>query len=183
MIADLISDRQMSMARAPRTNLFAMATIYTETGSMPVKVRNLSVSGARVEGPVLPPAGARVRICRGSLQVAAEVAWSASGSAGLRFESIIRVADWLPQGRSIAAQQRADDLVHQNRMSPTGRPISTAPEVPSARPTALELLRIKHAIESLADDLANDRGFVERHAPKLQMLDTAAQALGKLANS
>jgi hypothetical protein len=42
-------------------------------------------------------------------------------------------------------------------------------------------MRMKHAIDSLADDLANDPAVLERHGSKLQVLDAAAQLFAKLA--
>ena len=168
--------------REPRTNMFVMATIYAETGSAPVKVRNMSSSGALVEGAVLASAGATIRLCRGSLNAIAEVVWSREGRAGLRFGSTVSVADWLPRGQAIAPQQRVDELVQHIK---TSLPLSASPDVYPMSQTntlgALELTRLRHAIESLAEDLANDPLVVERYTSKLETLDIVSQALRKLA--
>ena len=158
-----------------------MATLYTETGSVPVKVRNLSSNGGRIEGHVLPSPGTRIQLARGSLQVAGVVAWNSDGAAGIRFEEAVTVADWLPRGRTITPQQRIDEVVHSARVS-AGTFSSPPPtNIPSSKPGAIELMRIKQAIELLADDLANDPALVQRYGPRLQVFDLAAQALGKLA--
>lgn len=167
--------------REPRTNLFAMGTIYADGRSAPVRVRNLSPTGAMVEGAVLPTSGRRVRLCRGSLEVFAEIIWCKDGAAGLRFESAVTVADWLPRGRAIAPQQRIDEVFHQSRVGVS----VTAPAQPpwaDGELGALDLMRMKQAMESLAIELASDSHALERYASKLQVLDMAAQALGKIAN-
>lgn len=161
--------------------MFVMATIYAGTGSAPVKVRDMSSGGALIEGAVIPSPGTEVRLCRGSLNIMGEVVWCKDARAGLRFESNVSVADWLPSGRAPAAQQRVDELVQQAQAS---KIVHAAPADDPLKPrevTALELTRLRRAIESLAEDLAEDKAIMERYASKLQTLDLAAQALRKLA--
>lgn len=181
MIAHKFEYPATKARREPRTNLFAMATAYTDAGSMPVKVRNLSPTGAFIEGAVLPNEGDQIRLCRGSLQVAGEVVWCNDRGAGVRFSSAVTVADWLPRGRSAAPQQRVDEFVHSMRNSPH-LPSAVAADSPaSSKPTPFDLMRITRDLEALAEDLASDPVVAERHALKLQVLDVAAQALRKLA--
>lgn len=166
--------------RETRTNLFAMATIYTNSLSMPVKLRNLSPTGALADGPTLPANGARIRLCRGALQVSGEVVWVQDRRVGLRFDAAVTVTDWLPWGRGIATQQRIDEMVHKARdrsIAPSAAPRYLS----NAMPTALELMRLKRALETLATDLADDLQVMERHGAGLQLLDVVAQALRKLA--
>jgi hypothetical protein len=107
-----------------------MATIYTDNGSMPVRLRNLSAKGALAEGSDLPSVGEKVRLCRGSLEIAGELVWCEDGS------------QWV---------------------------------------TTTDLLRLKKAVEILADALADDPSVLERHGSRLQVLDAVAQTLRKLA--
>lgn len=165
--------------------MFVMATIYTDSGSAPVRVRNLSPTGALIEGPVLPPPGSQVRLSRGSLSIMGDIVWHKDGRAGLRFKSTVSVADWLPHGRSVNAQQRIDEIIQHARTSSKGvdprTPISwLTPQ--STKLNAIDLRRLKMAIQSLSEDLAADLVAVERHGSKLQVLDVVAQALGKLAS-
>lgn len=184
MTAEIGSQFGSRARREPRTNLFAMATIYADGASTPVRVRNLSPTGAMVEGAVLPKPGRRVRLCRGSLEVSAEIVWCNDGAAGLRFESAVTVADWLPRGRAIAPQQRIDEVFHHARVGVGVR--GESPLVPNNCSSntlgAVDLMRMKQAIESLAVQLADDADVVERYASKLQLLDMAAEALGKIAS-
>lgn len=181
MTADVSSQFTAKARREPRTNLFAMATIYTENGSMPVKLRNISARGALAEGPVLPAVGARVRLCRGSLQVTGQVVRSQDGSIGLNFEAAVRIDDWLPRGRSVVAQQQIDELVHKARSERATNPPAVPDYAGSANHGPLDLMRLKQAVEALSDDLANDPQVVERHGSRLQVLDVVAQTLRKLA--
>lgn len=158
-----------------------MATISAASGSGPVKVRNLSSSGALIEGAVLPSPGVPVRLSRGSLTVTGEIVWHRDGRAGLHFEASIVVPDWLPNGKNGAGQQRVDELVQEaKRAGPTWRD-SEGAEAHSRSPTAAELLDLRAALVSLAEDLAGETAVVERHSSKLQTLDIAAQLLAKLA--
>ncbi len=165
-----------------RTNLFVMAVIFAGLGSEPVKVRNLSSSGALVEGTSLPQPGTQVRLCRADLNVEGEIVWCKDGRAGLRFNSAVAVADWLPQGAAKASQQRVDRLVQEFKTSGVAwAPSAALDDVPGKDISVAELNHLRAAIESLAEDLGADATLVERHLSKLQTLDIVAQALGKLA--
>lgn len=159
-----------------------MAAIYGEAGSTPVKVRNVSPGGALIEGAVVPPSGSRVRLCRGSLSVTAEIAWSGEGRAGLHFESAVCVADWLPRGRGTRHQQCVDEMIQQvraSRLAPV--PAGDCPGPQPNRVSAVDLTRLTEAIESLARDLVREPAVMRRHMFKLQTLDLVAQTLRKLA--
>ncbi len=166
-----------------RTNLFVMAAIFAGLGSEPVKVRNLSANGALIEGAVLPEPGTRVRLCRADLNVGGEIVWCRDGRAGLRFESSVAVADWLPQGLASAGQQRVDRVVQELKNDGLNAlPSSVAHGENDSKDFSVEELNYLRAeIESLAEDLAGDAAVVDRHFSKLQTLDIVAQALGKLA--
>lgn len=182
MIAEMTASVGFEAQREPRTNVFVMAAIFAEAGSTPVKVRNVSSRGPLIEGAVVPPVGSRVRLCRGSLSVSAQIAWSRQGQAGLHFESTVSVVDWLPGGRAKSHQQRVDEMVQQvkaSELAPTSLGDRQNPQ--SSKPSALELTQLTEAIESLADDLVSDPEVMKRHMLKMQTLDRALQTLRKLA--
>ena len=171
--------------RVPRTNLFVMATMHAGSRSVPVKVRNLSQYGALIEGSGLPESCAQVRLCRAELDVAGIVVWCAHGRAGLRFQTPVNVADWLPGGPAHAGQHRVDQLVQQVKSSGSASTTSQTDleEAHSGDISVAELNSLRKAIETLAEDLAGDPAVVDRFGKKLQMLDIAAQTLGKIAAS
>lgn len=167
-----------------RTNMFVMASMLAETGSVPVKMRNLSARGALVEGAALPRAGSPFRLSRGALSIRGTVVWSERGRAGLMFDSPATVSEWLPRAQNNIAQQRIDELVLQLKSGKRSLPLarqSIEPAEQACMTSASDLFRLKDALQSLAEDLAEEPALVERLGSKLQTLDIAAQTLGKLA--
>lgn len=162
--------------REARTNMFVMATIYSDGGSAPVKIRNVSATGALIEGSDIPTT-ARVSLSRGRLSIVGEIVWRSDGRAGLAFDTSVCVADWLPNGRSLAPQQRVDEIIQQVRAGPNISSLASKP----ASIRGLELARAKKMLETLADRLSEDVDVIDRHASMLQALDVAAQLFGKLA--
>ena len=170
----------------PRTNMFVMAALVTGHTRETVKVRNMSASGALVEGPTLPHPGTPCLLNRGEIALEAEVVWMKFGKAGLRFARRADVAQWLPSGRR--SQSDVDDAVRQAKAAQAATVQAHAsPAPPPAAPLfATELSRedvgqTAAAIEQLADQLAGDPEVVARYMTKLQSLDIAAQTLRKLA--
>lgn len=166
-----------------RTSLFVMATLHADSGSCPVKVRDLSSAGALIEGAVIPPEGMSVRLVRGALTVLGQIMWSRSGRAGLRFDASVAVTDWLPGGRTSLPQQRVDEIVQQVKSAASFNPElpSTQEVIEPKKVSTTELKQLGDAIESLANDLAADPHVTIRHTEKLQILDVVAQTLRKLA--
>src|SRR5690349_18029768 len=116
-----------------RSNIFVMAALYgAGGGSTPVRIRNMSRSGALVEGAALPAPGAQVRLSRGSISVTGEIMWVDKQKAGLRFDSPTSPNDWVPGGKRGAGQQMADELAHQTRLGAAVR--TTAPSNPARAP-------------------------------------------------
>lgn len=156
--------------------MFVMATAYSSTGSSPVKIRNLSPSGALIEGGVLPLLGDTLSLTRGSLTIVGEVVWRRDMRAGLKFRSIASVSEWLPKSPASSSQQKVDAIVQQVKSK--GYSIQT--ETEDASHAANEVNRVRILLEALADDLADDSDIVIRFGSKLQALDLAAQMLGRL---
>ena len=174
-------DRAMMETRTPRTSMFVMATLYAGASSAPVKVMDMSSTGVLIEGGVIPSQGAKVRLGRGAMTIVGEVVWRDEVRAGLRFESRATVDDWLPKARSVAPQQRVDEIVQQCKAAELASVLNSEP--PPANVSAVELMHIKGLVEALAVALAQDFEIVRRFGFNLQCLDLAAQALGKLAKA
>jgi hypothetical protein len=166
-------------ARPLRTNMFVMATIYAGGGSAPVKIRNLSTTGALIEGTRIPPQTAEISLRRGGLNVTGKVVWCSNGRAGLEFESPISVAHWLPGGEALVEQERIDAVFHG--ATGQGEPASGPVELTQETVTVAEILKSKAMLEALADALADDADVLVRHGGQIQALDLAIQVLGKLA--
>lgn len=173
---------QTSCARSePRTNMFVMAAISAPTASGPVRIRNLSPSGALIEAKALPMPGELVMLRRGEDTISGKVVWTEGGKAGLHFEAKVHVARWLPAGQT--AQARVDEAFQQMKDAASGSPpAASAAPLHSQMPTALDFRRLARAIDALADELADDPAVVAGYGTKLQALDMAGQALRKVAD-
>jgi hypothetical protein len=168
----------------PRTNMFLGAVIREPGLSFPVKVRNMSVSGALVEGAALPEEGAEVQLVRGSLALSATVAWSAAGRCGLRFSSPACVRDWLAPSAN-AAQQRVDEAVRVFKCGAVPMPQRPATRNEQSGSETVQfaedLRRATRLLEHLSQELSNDTDVVIRNAGRLQNLDIALQILAVVA--
>lgn len=72
--------------RSPRGTVMLTATVHHDATSEAVKVRNLSASGALVEGETLPAMGATVVFGRSNLLLRGHVVWVEGHRSGVRFE-------------------------------------------------------------------------------------------------
>lgn len=160
----------------PRTNLFVAATIATDAMSGPVRLRNISPSGARVEAAELPDVGARVRLRRGTLSISGVVGWRNGKSMGMRFDRPTDVQLWLPNGQS--SQQTIDQAVKAIRLGDHPAPTP----VPARNSESYELLSIADMLEGLGDALSEDPEVVAKYFAKLQVLDIATQKLRQIGS-
>jgi hypothetical protein len=158
--------------------MFIMATIYAGSGCAPVKIRNLSTTGALIEGARIPPQMTKVSLRRGGLNVIGTVVWCSNGRAGLEFESPISVAHWLPGGEALLDQEQVDAVFHGAEGNNERGSGSVEPQ---ESVTAADIMTTKAMLEVLADALADDTDLLVRHGAQMQALDLAVQMLGKLA--
>ena len=80
-----------------RFRVLFSATLVTSTDQYPVTVRDLSTTGAGIEGSRLPSAGTDVLLRRRSTDFFACVSWSAGGRAGIEFDEPISAAELVAQ--------------------------------------------------------------------------------------
>lgn len=166
--------------RELRTNMFVMANLTFGGRMLPVRVRNMSRSGALVEGSVLPVKGVPCRLFRGDISIEAEVAWANSGKVGLKFRNYVDVDSWLPAKRK--TQNEVDQAVAAAKAERL--PASPIHKLTSLQSTLLNNADINataDALAALADELADDPVVVARWMTKLQTLDVSVQTLRKLA--
>lgn len=165
----------------PRTSMFVLATMAAPGVSAPIKIRNMSLGGALVEGAALPPIGEQLRLQRGELTVCGRIVWRLEGKAGLRFEHAVEVSRWLPGGS--AGQQQVDRAFQELKSAqvhPARRPMAPLETSPV---TNRDVLNVADALDALADALAEDAGVIAAHSAKLQSLDMASQLLRRFAAS
>lgn len=181
---------------SPRTNLLLSANAEVGGRILPVRIRNLSETGAMVEGAGLPDAGMKLVLARGDLHVSAVVAWSAGGRRGVRFDGPTPVHEWTGGTKpkpldctGLRDQRRVDVLQAEARSEgASGRALrDSAGPAPSAISPDLdsrlahELGYVQRLLENLGDELIADLFLVQRHGQSLQSLDLVSQILGHVA--
>jgi hypothetical protein len=136
-------------------------------------VRNLSPSGALLDGGSLPAPGAKVRLLRGALSAHGEIAWQSGEQAGVRFAEPIGVAEWVKRVGH-PGQQRVDEAIAALR----GRdPVARSGD----KPAAPSLDGIAAEIHAICERLAGSSSMTVELAEELVKLDTLAQAIRRLA--
>lgn len=163
-----------------RTHMFVAATLYSDAGSCPVNVRNMSLSGALVEGAVLPELDAPVTLRRGSLEARARIVWRVGRKAGVAFSATIHIADWMSRNPD-CHQARVDDMVRGIRSdSSRPGPIQGAPHSASSDSMLeAELRALRLELMTLENGLTGDVIVVATH-PEIQLLDVALQRVERM---
>ena len=161
--------------------MFLVATIYFGGASSAVRVRNMSDTGALIEGASLPEAGATVILRRGALEASATAAWSRSGKAGLTFGGPVDLAEWLPT-KEAKRQTQVDQIAFG--LKNAGRKVACGVD-PLFRPASsilaivAELGDLQAQLGQLGDQLSGDVFVLVNH-PEVQMLDAAGQRIGRI---
>ena len=172
--------------RSQRTHLFLVATLYCERVSNPVRVRNLSASGALVEGAALPPAGTAVILRRGALEAYGKTVWFMPGKAGLLFNGSLDVAAWLPV-KDAKRQTEIDRIAFGHTHA--ARPADEVVAAPAVAPISIvplsvvaELLALRADIDRLGNKLADDEIMLANH-PEVHFLNAAGQRIGRIVET
>lgn len=167
----------------PRRNIFVAAVLCHDGTSTPVRVRNMSRSGALVECAAPPAVQSGVRLCRGSLSVRGSVVWLRGERAGIRFDSDVDVAAWLPKGNRPEGQAQVDAIVDAYRSQGADGLYQYSSPAPAASnlEVVVQLLQIRDSLNRAADELAGNSAITAEHAAPLQAIDLNAHRLDKLA--
>jgi len=174
---------------AGRSALFLAATVHAEGVSTPVRIRNLSETGARLEGPAFPPVGTGIRLVRQDVEIDAEIVWIDMPQCGVRFHGRIAVSEWIAGKRdpSRAGQARIDAIQAAARdQAPVPRadpgPVQDRTRQPDHdMRLAQEITYVQRMLEQASADLVRDPAIVHRHPEALQTFDIVDQILGHLA--
>lgn len=182
MTVDAEADFSEQQRCEPRSNIFVAAVLYHCDGSTPVRIRNMSRGGALIECAELSPEHSKVRLCRGCRVARGRIAWRRGNRAGIRFDGVVDVAAWLPNGDRDKDQQRVDAIIDECR---SAAPTGLEQLAPATAISNLELIRqllgLRESLNQAAEDLAGNAAVAAGHAQALQTLDLAARKLDKLA--
>lgn len=167
--------------RADRTQMFLVATLYFGGATTAVRVRNMSESGALVEGANLPSRGSPIIMRRGALEVEGRAVWSSTGKAGLTFDQPLTVSAWLPT-REAKRQTQIDEVAFALKHAARAVDHALAPARDDDRSLAMaiaDLGALQAQLGRLGDQLALDGDLLVKH-PEVQLLDVAGQRIGRI---
>ena len=183
MVPTSVHNRAADARGATRSNLYLAAALYCDGFSCPVKIRNISISGALIEGAAIPAEGSLVQLVRGALIVHGLVAWSREGQCGLKFSGCVDVQQWRASP-SNSEQQRVDEIVRLVKAGAVPLPVPPLSKIAEPQEVrdassdlAADLGRASKLLENLGGVLASDLEIVTRHGTALQNLDIAMQVL------
>ena len=159
--------------------MFVAATLYSAAGSCPIHIRNMSLTGALIEGSILPDQSMEVTLRRGSLEAAARIVWRAGRKAGIAFCCAVQVAGWMSRTPP-SHQAKVDEIVRGIRGT-CHVPASADAHMLSSHGSLLEteLLGLKAELIQLETGLTGDPAVVAAH-PEIQLLDIALQRVERL---
>jgi hypothetical protein len=170
-----------------RSRVMLAATILTRGMSVDVRIRDLSRSGALVEGNKVPEAGTTIELLRNSQAARAEVVWSKRGRCGLKFENQIVIEEWVgsvakspttpsPAYRDDGSRPSASLPGWLNSENP---PVDLEDQLPMR--VGEEMAYVQRLIESVGRDLQSSPVVRQRHAGSVQSCRAASALLGELA--
>lgn len=179
--------------RKPRKNLMLAATIESSGTRAPVRIRNLSETGAMLDGAALPEIGTALMLLRADIQVAAMVVWREGGRCGIRFDKVAASVDEWVTGKRTATFNGQQGQARVDAIQTAVRAGAALPSEPAlATGTALrpgeleqriseEIVYVQRLIDALGEELVEDPVLLQRHFRVLQNLDRASQVLAHLS--
>ena len=186
MAVSLVQVEESDARTNARTNLYLGATISFEGQLAPVRIRDLSAVGAKIESGMLPGRGVVAQLQRGSLIARGEVAWSDGARCGLRFLSPIKLDAWLPGTATAQSQAEVDRAIAQVRAGSgqdsdgEGAALCELAQLLPAR-LAEEIHFVMRTLDGVQESLAAEPLLVVRHGIELQQIDISAQLLRQIA--
>ena len=97
MLTLIADEGRICNRESERHRVLLSAKLITTTGESCVRVRDLSATGAKLEGDALPGAGKDVILKRGRLEVFGAIVWSNGSSAGIAFDEPLSEGELLAQ--------------------------------------------------------------------------------------
>lgn len=173
--------------RLPRKNLLLAASIEAGALSAPVRIRNLSETGALIDGAALPEVGTELILRRLEIEIGATVVWRTNGRCGIRFGGNVCVDDWaigkrrVPPffERSQAGVDARQAAVRSGISLPVDQFVPPRADILEER-IVEELAYLRRVLGSVGDGLSDDAIILQRHAGALQQVDIACQILAEL---
>lgn len=181
-------ERTFEGRETKRSSVYIAGILSSAARSGPAKIRNLSITGALVEVPDVPPRGSSVRLARGSLVVNGTVMWAARGRCGIHFHSPVTVSEWVALPAN-TEQMRIDETVATLKSGQLLADDASRLKLPNAveeqvfAPQAIadDLREMGLLINEVGSAIMKEDVLIERHGATLQSIDIVAQTLEVVA--
>ena len=159
-----------------RANVFLMAVLAHGKTAVPVRIRNISPTGALLDAKhSLPPAGSQVALRRGDLSVTAEIVWQDQYCCGARFDRRIDPEQWVKR-LGHAGQRRVDSVIAKLR---AGVDLPLQSERPNELAEVLRELSVE--LTEISEDIADLPDLTDELCAALVRLDAVGQRLRQCA--
>jgi hypothetical protein len=159
-----------------RANFFLAAVLASSAGSAPVRLRNLSVQGALIDGPSLPEEGSQIELHRGRLAARGEIVWRDGHLCGVRFQRKINVREWIER-LGHPGQQQVDRAIALLQHVEALEPLTS--ESPEGANEEMELATIADELASICERLVSFPELSIEAEEELMRLDALAHAIRK----
>jgi hypothetical protein len=112
-ILKLIGESGESRRGAIRSRVLMVAKLATSARDIDVRIRDVSATGARIEGADLPRPGSDVILKRGGFQAFASVIWSDGNAAGIQFDEPFDERELMLKLKELPARAAPDPDQHR----------------------------------------------------------------------
>ena len=167
-----------------RATLFLAAALRFSGRTVQARLRDLSQSGARVEGTGLPAPNTAVTIERGAMVAPGRVMWREAGQCGVRFDEVLDLRAWLPARERARTQDDIDRMIAQvrdetfrGRQNSPGPELTIGPSKQLGARLADEVAYVGRMLASLDEAVAGEPLMICRYGAQLQYLDLSQQVL------
>lgn len=163
-----------------RRNMFLAATLRRGSQVAPVKIRNMSASGALLDSPIVPEPNSSIELVRGKYVAHGRVVWSEPKRCGIRFNAQLSVNDWLAPIEAQPVFVADPDTPAATLPPPSAVPAPAGPDA-FATVAVEDLLQVAKLVEQVARTLARDPHFLADHMTEGRNLICAMQMLGRMS--
>lgn len=171
------TDEKSDCRGGRRLNMFVNAVLCTSSGSAAVRIRNISATGAMINGKIPADKDERVRLSRGSVAVNGRLVWKRDDKAGMEFFSTLTPDAWLPTEH--AGQQYVDKIVENIRTRGGSKDLEA--ESLGKGPRMLRTFSgVCASVQQVAEALADDPYVLDRHSASIQLLLLAIHDINEL---
>jgi hypothetical protein len=163
--------------------MFLAALLCAGAERTNIRVRNMSATGALLEGTLALERGDRVFVLRGNLIADATVVWTSPGRLGVRFATSQRVKDWLAAQGSIDLG-RVDEVIEAllSRADPADTPSKITTQQALQRAESRDLDDVVRLLKGFKDDLTSCNQASNFPKLKIENLELAIAMLESSLN-